>query len=312
MSWEIRYIWLILFVMISTSCKSQDTVKITDNHYLTHLPDSNVRINSISLFAYSAKHSEGYFAPTDTTTIYGVLIPMTDWIWYLKEDTCRNMSVALCKNMGFLDTIDSINSNLLVKKVSLNAGYIESGHLAYSPVDSENMYMCGIEVYFDYQHSVLEDLPDTFFVAQARYFILSPGSTDYLHLACPYSYIYTANLEGHHVWYNFDSYGNPHLIEGQNTWGSLDIIPIVKLRSDPPKGFRMLSREGNSATVAWRGSYDVVSYQLSIGLFGENPDDGEIVTLPADSAEYNTTLTYTFDNLDYGVRHAVWIRKSCR
>ncbi|MBP5677544.1 MAG: hypothetical protein J6W88_03500, partial [Bacteroidales bacterium] len=89
-------------------------------------------------------------------------------------------------------------------------------------------------------------------------------------------------------------------------------IPIVKLRSDPPKGFRLLSREGNSATVAWRGSYDVESYQLSIGLFGENPDDGEIVTLPADSAEYNTTLTYTFDNLDYGVRHAVWIRKSCR
>jgi hypothetical protein len=47
-------------------------------------------------------------------------------------------------------------------------------------------------------------------------------------------------------------------------------------------------------------------YQLSVGDFGTSPDDGTIITVPANDDRY------TFDSLSPDVYHSVWVRKACR
>ena len=309
-----KRLFVLPILLLSFLCKAQDTVKVTDSHYLTNLVGTALQFQFTGNIWPAYCNAESFSCPSDSTTVYGVVIPMTDWIWNLGK--CPNMPVAICRRLenDYLDTIDTICFDALQKRVYLNTGYLNGHLLEYSNDVSENNFSHGLELYFHHPISTHEfgeyNLPDTFYLAKDRWtrwrhFMENYGSTD-----CPLWFIEGVYISDCHLSIAFSIDENGFV--RNCSVNSSDAIPIVKLRSDPPKGFRLLSRDGNRATVEWRGSYDVESYQLSLGLFGTSPDSGQIVTLPADTADYNSQLTYSFDNLAYGVRHAVWIRKSCR
>lgn len=87
-------------------------------------------------------------------------------------------------------------------------------------------------------------------------------------------------------------------------WGG--VFPIIRLRCVSPEA-RLVERIGDSAaTVGWRCVEGGEVYQLSVGDFGTSPDDGTIVTVPANDDRY------TFDSLSPDVYHSVWVRKACR
>ncbi len=87
-------------------------------------------------------------------------------------------------------------------------------------------------------------------------------------------------------------------------WGG--VFPIIRLRCVSPV-VRLVERIGDSAaTVGWRCVEGGEVYQLSVGDFGTSPDDGTIITVPANDDRY------TFDSLSPDVYHSVWVRKACR
>lgn len=216
---------------------------------------------------------------------------INDWIWYGKDDTCHNWQIVLGQRLsdGLFDTIHYVEYEPLKKKIVMNNN------------NSNYVNTPGYEVFFEYPFRIGIDIPDTFYFLERSVNFISFSS------GC------SQHLLGYHIL--GEDLISSLIINGyfhEPCGCGMKLIPIVKLRCDKPKGFRLLSREGSSATVAWQGSFDVETYQLSIGNMTDGPESGQFVTIASDSTEFGSTLTYTYDSLSAGVRHAVWLRKSCR
>ena len=89
-----------------------------------------------------------------------------------------------------------------------------------------------------------------------------------------------------------------------NLWGG--VFPIMKLRCNKPKEWRMTECNNSSATVKWRRIGDEEVYRISVGLNGSQPDSGSFIDI------YDTSISsYTFSGSP-GENYSLWLRKACR
>ena len=87
-----------------------------------------------------------------------------------------------------------------------------------------------------------------------------------------------------------------------NEWGPF--FPIVRLRCVQPE-LRLGRNWYDTTVVSWRTVEAPDGYELSLGDYGSDPDDGTIVALP------DSCHSYAFPRLLSNHHYSVWVRKGC-
>ena len=284
---------------IFDSTKVYDTVTDNDNFYLFSTPKPCFNPGIYHWAPVKVMVQE--YVPSDTVTVYGVAIPLSNY--YSNNPICDNITgykALLMNRLGISPLNYRAFSFELVDSVTLNRSQPRFCWFRYEDnCDSAKSLVAPCyEFYFDTPEQ-MNRMTDTFYVGRYWDIENTPGISfqEYggeYSTSIPSTIYQSIELtEGYSLDFFFQAEGYQ-----DRKWGVF--FPIIGFRCRPVSQCRLDSYWGDVATVSWNGSDEGGLYEVQ--LLGEDGSDTTYLT---------SGKTLVFQNLSDSVRYNVRVRKQC-